>query len=56
VKDVVDGADLAFPQKERLLNRNAIEFFKLKNLPQPAALKKARQSWAASGQRQIASA
>jgi predicted TIM-barrel fold metal-dependent hydrolase len=56
VKDVVDGEDLTFPQKERLLNRNAIEFFKLKNLPQPAALKKARQSWASIGQQKIATA
>ncbi|HEX6438321.1 MAG TPA: amidohydrolase family protein, partial [Candidatus Binatia bacterium] len=56
VKDVVDGEDLTFPEKERLLNRNAIEFFKLKNLPQPAALKKARESWASIGQQKIATA
>jgi hypothetical protein len=53
---VVDGQDLTFSQKERLLNRNAIEFFKLKNLPQPAALKKARQSWASIDQQKIATA
>ena len=56
VKDVVDGEDLTFSQKERLLNRNSIEFFKLKNLPQPAALKKARQSWASIGQQKISTA
>ena len=44
VKDVVDGKDLSFAQKEKLLNKTAIEFFKLKNLPQPNALKTARQS------------
>jgi hypothetical protein len=38
------------------LNRNAIEFFKLKNLPQPSALKKARQSWASIGQQKTATA
>ena len=45
VKDIVDGRDLSFAQKEKLLSSNAIEFFKLKNLPQPRALKIARQSW-----------
>ena len=45
MKDVVDGKDLSFAQKEKLLNQTAIEFFKLKNLPQPNALKTARQSW-----------
>ena len=45
VQDVVDGKDLSFAQKEKLLNRTAIEFFKLKNLPQPNALKTARHSW-----------
>jgi hypothetical protein len=45
VKDIIDGKDLSFAQKEKLLNRNAIDFFKLRNLPQPSALKVARQSW-----------
>jgi predicted TIM-barrel fold metal-dependent hydrolase len=45
VKDVVDGADLSFAQKERLLNKNAAEFFQLKNLPQAKALKNAQRSW-----------
>jgi hypothetical protein len=45
VKDVVDGAELSFAQKEKLLSRNAVEFFKLKNLPQPSALKIARPGW-----------
>jgi predicted TIM-barrel fold metal-dependent hydrolase len=45
VKDVVESKDLTFAQKERLLNRNAVDFFRLKNLPQPTALKMARQNW-----------
>jgi predicted TIM-barrel fold metal-dependent hydrolase len=45
VKDVVDAKDLSFAQKEKLLGRNAVAFFELKNLPQPKALKIARQSW-----------
>jgi hypothetical protein len=45
VKDVVDGADLSFAQKERLLNKTAVEFFQLQNLPQPSALKNAMRSW-----------
>jgi hypothetical protein len=45
VKDIVDGQDLSFKQKERLLSKNAVEFFKLKNLPQANALKIARQVW-----------
>ena len=45
VKDVIDCKDLSFSQKEKLLNKTAIEFFKLKNLPQASALKIARQGW-----------
>ena len=45
VKDIIDGKDLSFAQKEKLLSKNALEFFQLKNLPRPAALKIARQSW-----------
>jgi predicted TIM-barrel fold metal-dependent hydrolase len=45
VKDVVDGRDLSFAQKERLLNKNAVDFFQLKNLPQPSALRNARRQW-----------
>jgi predicted TIM-barrel fold metal-dependent hydrolase len=45
VKDVVDGPDLSFAQKEKLLHKNAVEFFQLKNLPKPSALKNARRSW-----------
>jgi hypothetical protein len=36
---------LNFEQKERILGLNAIEFFELKNLPQPRALKIARETW-----------
>ena len=56
VKDVIDGKDLSFAQKEKLLNRNAIDFFKLKNLPQPSALKIARQSWENGGTQKAANA
>jgi hypothetical protein len=56
VKDIIDGKDLSFAQKERILNRNAIDFFKLKNLPQPGALKIARRSWENSGQQKAANA
>jgi predicted TIM-barrel fold metal-dependent hydrolase len=45
VKDIVDGKELSFAQKEKLLNKTAIEFFKLRNLPQAHALKTARQGW-----------
>jgi len=45
VKDVVDGHDLTFEQKEKLLGKTAIEFFRLKNLPKPVALSHARRLW-----------
>ena len=45
VKDVVECKDLIFARKQNLLSQNAIDFFELKNLPQPHALKHARQSW-----------
>jgi hypothetical protein len=53
---VVDGTDLSFAQKEKLLHQNAIDFFKLKNLPQPGALRVARQSWANGSQAKAANA
>jgi len=45
VKDVLDSKDLSFAQKEKLLNKNAVDFFKLHNLPQPNALKLAQRNW-----------
>ena len=36
---------LSMSYKEKLLGKNAVDFFELKNLPQPNALKIARQSW-----------
>jgi uncharacterized protein len=45
VKDIVEAKELAAAQKERILGLNAIDFFKLQDLPQPRALKIARQSW-----------
>lgn len=46
VKDIFDACDLNATQKQRILSRNAIEFFSLKNLPEPRALSIARQNWA----------
>ena len=45
VKDILDAQDLNFSQKECILHRNAVEFFALKNLPEPRAIKIARRSW-----------
>jgi uncharacterized protein len=45
VKDVVDARDLNDQQRERILYRNAVEFFEMKDLPRPRALKIARESW-----------
>jgi predicted TIM-barrel fold metal-dependent hydrolase len=56
VKDIIDGKDLSFTQKEKILNRNATDFFKLRNLPQPSALKIARQSWENGGTQKAANA
>jgi len=56
VKDVVDSKDLSFAQKEKLLGKNAVEFFELKNLPKPNALKIAHASWANGDQPKAAMA
>ncbi len=56
VKDILDGKDLSFAQKEKILSRNAVDFFKLKNLPQPSALKIARQSWENGSTQKVANA
>lgn len=45
VKDICEADDLDKARKERILSRNAIDFFRLKNLPAPRALKTARRSW-----------
>lgn len=45
VRDIVEARDLDDAQRERILHRNAIEFFDLKDLPEPRALKIARQHW-----------
>jgi predicted TIM-barrel fold metal-dependent hydrolase len=45
VKDICQARDLSDTQKERILGRNAVEFFALDKLPAPRALKIARQSW-----------
>jgi hypothetical protein len=46
VRDILEADDLDLAQKERILGRNAVEFFALKNLPEPRALKSARQTMA----------
>jgi predicted TIM-barrel fold metal-dependent hydrolase len=43
--DICEARDLTLAQKERILGRNAVEFFGLENLPEPSALKKARSTW-----------
>lgn len=45
VRDICDAADLDLAQKERILGRNAVEFFRLGNLPAPNALRLASRSW-----------
>jgi predicted TIM-barrel fold metal-dependent hydrolase len=45
VKDICEARDLSLAQKERILGRNAVEFFGLTNLPEPNALKTARWGW-----------
>jgi len=45
VKYIIENRELSAAQKERLLGSNAIEFFGLKNLPEPRALAIARRSW-----------
>src|SRR5213594_4593221 len=49
VKDIVDQKDLTLAQKERLLGKNAVDFFELKNLPEPRALSIARRHWEQEG-------
>jgi len=56
VKDVVDSKDLSFAQKEKLLGTNAVDFFELRNLPKPNALKVAHASWANGDQPKAAMA
>lgn len=48
VKDIVDASDLRDEQRERILYKNAVDFFAMKNLPRPRALKIARASWEAA--------
>jgi predicted TIM-barrel fold metal-dependent hydrolase len=45
VKDIVEARDLSFEQKESILGGNASDFFQMKNLPQPSAIKIARRTW-----------
>ena len=45
VKDIIEARDLNDTQKQRILSGNAIEFFGLKDLPEPRALKIAQRNW-----------
>lgn len=45
VRDIIQAPALSFSQKERILGHNAVEFFGLKNLPEPRALAAAWQNW-----------
>ena len=45
VRDICQARDLSLTQKERILGRNAVEFFGLGNLPDPNAVKVARAAW-----------
>ena len=45
VRDVISGDDLSFDQQELVLYKNAVEFFDLKDLPEPRALATAMGSW-----------
>jgi predicted TIM-barrel fold metal-dependent hydrolase len=54
VKDILDARDLSDLQKERVLGLNAVDFFALKNLPEPSASKIARQSWEQEGKARLA--
>jgi predicted TIM-barrel fold metal-dependent hydrolase len=47
VKDIVDAGDLSDEQRARILYKNAVDFFDMKNLPRPRALKSARAGWEA---------
>jgi len=49
VRDICDAHDLSPAQKERILGKNAIEFFGLTNLPAPNALKVASRAWGRAG-------
>ena len=50
----MDARDLSAAQKEQILGQSAVAFFGLKNLPEPRALKIARQSWEQGGQAKAA--
>ena len=45
VRDICEARDLSPAQKERVLGRNAVDFFALDNLPEPSALRIARKGW-----------
>ncbi len=49
VKDIVEQDELTSEQKKRLLGQNAVDFFQLKNLPEPRALSIARSHWENGG-------
>lgn len=44
-KDIVESRELSSAQKKKVLGQNAVDFFHLKNLPEPRALSIARNHW-----------
>ncbi len=54
VRDICEARDLSLAQKERILGRNAVEFFGLANLPAPGAVKAARPGWTREEHREAA--
>ena len=53
-KDIIEAGDLSLEQKKNILGLNAVNFFELKNLPEPRALQIARQSWQTAEDRSVA--
>ena len=56
VRDICEARDLSLVQKERILGANAVEFFRLGNVPQPSALKIARGRWERGESRAVSAA
>jgi uncharacterized protein len=45
VRDICEARDLTTAQKERILGLNAVQFFGLRDLPEPSAIRAARAGW-----------
>jgi predicted TIM-barrel fold metal-dependent hydrolase len=53
VKDILEAKDLGDAQKERVLGRNAVDFFSLSDLPEPRALATASKNWPKEGNQRL---